>query len=257
MPTLTLTEVLGEPRQWSGKNGGTFDSYKVKAKDQQGIEKVYEINVKAGNPPPKLGADEFDITPPKEGTSFPPKIKRQFSGQSGGGRGRSPEETKAIQRQHSQGMAIQFAALYPSLSPQGTTSDVGNYQNDLRWIKELTDWFEADIGSGLGGGAPGPSTPPPVALSPAVESSAIASAGRKGATSKRFKAAGIDPDTQRRVVHAIAGDPPTEAGLDAVDAALANNDYYLLFDQQGIERPPELPDTADLRELVTDDGTIL
>jgi hypothetical protein len=132
--------------------------------------------------------------------------------------------------------------------------------NTLRLtIKDWTDWFEADIGSGLGGGTVAGSDSP-AASPPAVESSAtIAKPERKAATSRRFNAAGIlDKDTKAAVVHAIAGDPPTVEGLDAVDAALANQDWTLLFDDQGIERPSDFPDVRDLQGApVHDESTIL
>ena len=61
---------------------------------------------------------------------------------------------------------------------------------------------------------------------------------RKGATSRRLTEAGIaDRDTQKAIVHAFA-DPPTVEALDAVDAAVKNQDWHLLFDEHGLTRPP-------------------
>lgn len=109
------------------------------------------------------------------------------------------------------------------------------------------------VGLGGGNGAASATAPSP----PAAESSpAQASSGRRGATSGRLTRAGIaDRDTQKAIVAAFGG--PTEQALDAIDAAIANQDWVSLMDEHGIERPPELPDVRDLQPAaMADDSDI-
>ena len=98
MTAINLVEIVGEPRSWSPKKGPaqgqTFHSYKVK--DDKGT--VYEINRKPESGPPKLGLDEYEITPPKEGTDFPPKLKKVQKGGFGGSKP-DPERDARIARQ--------------------------------------------------------------------------------------------------------------------------------------------------------------
>lgn len=208
MTQINLVEVLGEPRQWSGQNGGTFDSYKVKAEDGT----VYEINVKGGNPPPKLGPDEFDVTPPKEGTSFPPKLKRQFSGGGGGGQRnaakdayweakeqRDIEGVVRMGRAHAQEMALVAIRLYEDTSQAKASWTPDNFKDE---IKRWTDWFQADVDAA----APTQSAPSgnaPDGMSPAVQHRAEGRDSARGFTSdkqKRFmqsllEKAGGSPET--------------------------------------------------------------
>lgn len=263
MTLLTLTEVVGEPRTWSPKDNPerVFNSYKVK--DDNGT--LYEINRKASSGPPELGQGDYEITPPKEGTSFPPKIKKVFRGGGGGG-GMSPERQRAIQRQHSQEMAVRVMDLGGEDPQRATTRE------DLKnAIQHWADWFDADVnrvagadvGGGTGGEAAGaarlntPSAADVSATPDVVAAHENATPADKATTTKKFQAIGCSRDEMRRVVHAIAGSPPTKAGLAAINAAIDNSDWTVLFDDQGIQRPPELPDVRDLAGAVHDDGTIL
>jgi hypothetical protein len=94
---------------------------------------------------PKQGGTETFIleAPKQEGWSA--NAKRPGRGGFGGPRKRDPAETKAIQRQHSQEMALRFAALVwddaasqqYKMNPEALLGD----------IKSFTDWFQEDIGS--------------------------------------------------------------------------------------------------------------
>lgn len=227
MTQINLVEVLGEPRQWSGQNGGTFDSYKVKADDGT----VYEINVKGGNPPPKLGPDEFDVTPPKEGTSFPPKLKRQFSGGGGGGQRnaakdayweakeqRDIEGIARMGRAHAQEMALRVLAIE---NPSQVNKD------EIRgWI----DWFQADVD------AASPASPQ-TASAPSSQAPEPATTNQKRALTTALNRLGIDNPWQAKIVHAVAGDPPSKVGLSSL-LDVVNDDA--LTERGRIDRLQEL-----------------
>jgi hypothetical protein len=270
MPTLTLVEIVGEPREWTAKNGPVagqlFNSYKVK--DDAGT--IFEINRKASSPPPDLGTADYEITPPKEGTSFPPKIKKVGTW-NGGNQSRSKDDSPGPEFWAAKDKRIARAGVLQAVI---TGSDFGELSlNDAQGIRATVKWWNeiADaVLASLDARTPHPNgdaqdfrreaqgTPTQRDAASANASGNPATPQRKAATSKRLRAIGIaDPDTQRQIVHAFAGDPVSVAGLDAVDAAVANRDYSLLFDEHGIPRPPDLPDTQDLVPAHDDSGTIL
>lgn len=141
MTQLNLTEVIGEPRSWSPKANPSVTLHSYKVKDDKGT--VYEINRKPESGPPKLGLDEYEITPPKEGTDFPPKLKKVGNYGGGGGGGKSPEVQRAIQRQHSQEMAVRTVALSPQYATEASTPD--EFREFLAdTLRPLIDWFDED-----------------------------------------------------------------------------------------------------------------
>lgn len=259
MTLLTLTEVLGEPREWSPKDHPErkFYSYRVKASDGS----TYEINTKGD--PPKLGPDDFTITPGKG--DFPAKLKRQFGGGGGGGQNHShgsdlpPEFWAAKDRRLARaGMMQAVVASGLCNNAPGVDAFVSQADHYTTALLKVLDQRAPSPnnpdsvlnGSGLGGGDTG--SPSSAVGTPAAEPSA----GRKGATSRRLTEAGIaDRDTQKAIVAAFGG--PTDASLDAIDAAVANHDWSTLFDEHGIPRPSDLPDTRDLAAVIPDDSTIL
>lgn len=258
MTTLNLVEVIGEGRPYELKNGPAAGTKLVgwRVKDDKGT--TYDISTKPDKGPPKLGPDEFTIKP--SGNDFPDKISRVSQG-GGGGQSNAAREAywdrkeqreieaiPRITRSHAQEMAVRVMALGGDEPQRGR-----NRQELCEAIKWWTDFFQQDANSGVGvgGGSSGGvsvSSRPPEPLSPAVDSSA-ASRGEKAATSRKLNDLGVPDAVKRDVVHAIAGDPPTSEGLKAINAACDNADYALLFDEQGIERPPFLPDTTDLPPL--------
>ena len=58
----------------------------------------------------------------------------------------SPDElrTAQIQRQHSQEMAIRYAA-HVGKKPTASDAKDGLYKDHLNWLKLVIDWFEVDI----------------------------------------------------------------------------------------------------------------
>lgn len=250
MPTLNLTEIVGEPRTWEGKQGGKFDSYKVKAEDGT----VYEINVKHGNPPPKLGPDDFDVTPPKEGTSFPPKIKRQFSG-GGGQRNaakdayweakeqRDIEGIARMGRAHAQEMAIRVAIGLGSYSTQPDERSA-----ELRAvIKDWTDWFQQDVDASA-----------PTTASPALPSVGQAP-GPASADQHRAEggdsARGFSSDKQKRFMESLlkkAGGSPETVGtiLTYCSEALTPTDVSAAIDTLNSENSEAV--RACAKELAKD-----
>lgn len=261
MTAITLTEIIGEPREWAPKGNPErkFNSWRVKADDGE----IYEINTKAGNEV-KLGTGEFDVTP-GEG-DFPAKLKRVHQGGSGGfsGGGMPPERQRAIQRQHGQHMALKALELL------GYESD-GDWVNDQRTIAEWADWFDADVNR-VAGVEVGGSGSPSGSGAPAADLS-IATQPQKAKTTLLLGQAGVAKDFQRAIVHAIAGNPPTKAGMSRILDVLANEDDQRALpekvdvllqmaglewgaglpepDTQGLPNPDEREDRDTSLDLVT------
>lgn len=193
MPTLTLTEIVGEPREWAPKDNPTRKFHSWIVKDDKG--QPYEINTKVGNEV-KLGADEFDVTPPKPGTSFPAKLKRVQQGGAGGGRGRSPAETARIERM----AAHKTAAAILGPCPLGSESDLQNYMPTFKWV---TDWLVADLPA---------SVPATSAVSPIAQRSQ-ASTGVGSDEGRDTAASGFSSEKQeahfRRLLKAAGGSDAT------------------------------------------------
>jgi hypothetical protein len=178
MPTLTLTEVVGEPRPWSPKDHPerVFHSYRVK--DDKGT--VYEINRKPESGPPKLGPDEYEITPAKG--DFPPKLKRVQQNGSGGfsGGGMSPERQRAVQRQHSQEMSLRLLTLMLALDRDRFIKQMDEDAGLWSMVERWTDKFDADVNDVDGSGGA-----PPMVQSPSASSTAALSAANGSAISEK------------------------------------------------------------------------
>lgn len=132
--THTITNV-SDPREWQSQQGGPMKSYTIKV---QGDEGAYELSKKASSAPPAVGQsiDVAQVIPPKQGTTFPPKIKLQFGGNGRGG-GMTPEREAQIVRQHSQEMALRYAAIKATL---------GELPSDFKPsdLFKIADLFDAD-----------------------------------------------------------------------------------------------------------------
>lgn len=130
----TLT-VVSQPRQWEGEYG-TMHAYTVKV---EGDEGAYDLSKKPSSPAPVVGQtiEVARIVPPKEGTTYLPKIKLAQVG-GGGGRGPSPQDRRAMQRCHSQEMALRYAAIKQSqgkLPAEFTPAD----------LFKIADHFDGDV----------------------------------------------------------------------------------------------------------------
>ncbi len=111
MTQLNLTEVIGEPRPWSPKANPSVTLHSYKVKDDTGT--IYEINRKPESGPPKLGLDEYEITPAKG--DYPAKLKRVQQGGFGGqARANNPELDAKIARQVAFKGAVELVAANDS-----------------------------------------------------------------------------------------------------------------------------------------------
>lgn len=125
---------VSEPREWSSQYGD-MKTYTVKV---EGDEAAYQLNKKAASAAPTIGQEIVveTVTPDPEG-KWPAKLKLAAPNKGGfnGGGGMSPEREAKIVRQHSQGMALQYAAIKQA---QGTLPDDFK-PSDLFKIADLFD----------------------------------------------------------------------------------------------------------------------
>ncbi len=98
---------VSDPREWESQYG-PMKTYTVKF---EGDQSAYQVNKKKDSPALQIGQtlDVASVTPDPEG-KWPAKI-RLAQGNGGKGGGRSPEENARIMRQHSQEMALRYAAI--------------------------------------------------------------------------------------------------------------------------------------------------
>ncbi len=123
--TITEVEVSKELPGWQGKGAKVF-RYTV-----EGDERRPEDFVPNGSEPKKVG----DTIEGIEDSDYGPKVKKaQRNGRGGGGR--SPADTKAIQRQHSQEMALRREANIIAR---------GHKPYDGDQLRSVINWFEEDI----------------------------------------------------------------------------------------------------------------
>lgn len=102
-------------RKWKSAKGQEYLSYRVKLRlpDSMEISNV-ETNTKADDPKKlTVGEKVFGEFDPRPGNQYGPRFFRKGQGGGGGGGGRrgpSPLEQCRMQRQHSQMVAVDFAA---------------------------------------------------------------------------------------------------------------------------------------------------
>jgi hypothetical protein len=139
MPAHTIIAVSPNVREWTSQKGGPMKSYRVHLKAQDGtVTENVEWARKADSPAPTVD-QQIDCTiDPRPGNDYGPKLAlEQKGGFAGGGRARSPEETRQIVRQHSQHMAllyVQAKAAVGALPADFKPSD----------LTKIVDWFDAD-----------------------------------------------------------------------------------------------------------------
>ena len=139
MPEVKVLTV-SEPRRWEWpKDSGQFnEDYEIAL---EGYDKPAILTQKPTTAPPKPGeALDLEITPhPRFDGKLKAKRARAFT--SGGGR--SPEQTSAIQRQHSEHMAVLL------LQVKATAGQLAGDDLTPAKIRSLTDWFDDDIAYGV------------------------------------------------------------------------------------------------------------
>jgi hypothetical protein len=145
----TLTSVDPEPRIWKGEHGD-FAIYTVSFEGEQG-KGDGEIKQKASTQAPTVGAT-LDAEIVQKG-GRPPELKRVWKenaprGSNGGGfRSRDPKDTAQIVRQHSQHVAILWAA---TLQKEHGQLPLREGEETHEWLKRLIDWFDADVRDNAG-----------------------------------------------------------------------------------------------------------
>lgn len=135
----TVIAVSNETRPWTSQKGGPMVSYRVHLKDTAGqVSENVELSQKTATPAPQPGQLlEGNIDNGEYGLKF----KKAFQ-QQNGPRGRSPQESAAITRQHSQDMALRAIDLGVSLGVVKKPED-GKALLDL--VAGTADWFDKDV----------------------------------------------------------------------------------------------------------------
>jgi hypothetical protein len=119
-----------------------------------GDTKEAEWLTKAATPLPAVGSTlEGDLEPSEYGLNF-----KKAHGGGGFGGGRSPRDSRRIERQHSQEMSIRVLAANGALGPFTGEQPHPTTASIRAVIKEWTDWFVADLDADVGGGT---GVPPP------------------------------------------------------------------------------------------------
>lgn len=124
---------------------GTFVSYKLTVQDGTREVQGVELFQKKDSVPPKVGEtyENWKV----EDSQYGKKIKKEPRTGVGGFRPRDPRETAAIQRQHSQEMAVRVASAagwFEGLNPETPAG-----QDKLKLVARLSDWFQRDIQRGV------------------------------------------------------------------------------------------------------------
>jgi hypothetical protein len=260
MPTYEILHVGDDVREWTAKQGPaagqTFKSYTVRAKCPDGMERNFEVSRKPDSPPPPLGAVEAEVKPSQG--DFPDKLKLTPQGRGGGfGGGMSPERQAAVQRQHSQEMAIRMLdAFEPRLD--GRTA-----KTYLPQIKALTDWFDADVNQASPNASQDGGVNPPSL--PAPSSSAGPSDKQLDFLERLLQEAGVDVQ-DRLDIKAWAKEKLTggkegtmSAAIDAVKSGTA--DRLITAAKAWVATQSDIPaDTRDLQPapdtFIADDESI-
>ena len=128
--TYTIETVVGR-REWTGQYGPNV-SYDLRL---TGVSDVVELTRKPEKPAPQVGETLTGTL--EDGYQGKKKFKVERQGGFGGGGGRSPEESARITRQHSQEMALRYAAIR---AQQGKLPDTFS----LADLKIITDKFDED-----------------------------------------------------------------------------------------------------------------
>jgi hypothetical protein len=153
--TFTVLEVKPGYDDWEDNFGGENRQYTL---ELQEIEGVVQHSRRRTSNAPQVGETIWGHLEPSGGT-YPPKLKRDQGGpdqpagapqgsaqrSSGGQRrssGRSPDDTAAIQRQHSQEMALRFCEVQARLGQI-------NEEFTMTYLQPLIDTFDDDIAQGV------------------------------------------------------------------------------------------------------------
>lgn len=137
----TVTAVQPNPRPWNSQKGGPMLSYRVDLQDSQGhITPNVEWAKKQDSPAPQVGeTSEGNLN----NTEYGFKFKAAYSGGGGGGaRGKSPEESAAIQRMHIQKTAPSYAEFLLTI---GVVEQPKDDKEAFALLQRVMSWLEKDI----------------------------------------------------------------------------------------------------------------
>lgn len=150
-----------ETKPQGDRPAGKFLGYRIKVKLPDGTEVGnVEVNTKQDNPKfMEPGETAFGVFDPRPGNQYGPRFQKKSpqGGGGGGGRGRggpSPMEQCRMQRQHSQMVAVDFAAkagwldgIEPNDEGRNRVRElVGKADGPLTWLIDLFD-FDIDRGA--------------------------------------------------------------------------------------------------------------
>jgi hypothetical protein len=136
MAQYTVIGSVAAGAPWSNEHG-QFQTYTLTL---EGVDKPADLNQKVETAPPAIGSTmDLTLTPDPK---YPAKMKAKkvyvASGAGSGGFQRSPEESAKMQRQHSQEMALRYAAIRAE-------KEMLPEPFKLADLKSVIDWFEKDI----------------------------------------------------------------------------------------------------------------
>lgn len=144
-----ITAVATGFREWNSQQGGQFFAYKITLKDPTGrVHENVEWSRKSSSAAPQVGESvegelETKTVNAASGPFQVTKFRKAQQAGSGGFRPRDPKETAAIQRQHSQSVAVEYLKYRATL---GGIPDEWKTRDGLR---DLIDWFQRDIEHGV------------------------------------------------------------------------------------------------------------
>jgi hypothetical protein len=132
VPDFQVLEIKGQ-EPWSNDKG-QFIGYLLTVRNAEGREIEAKINKKTTSAPPAVG-DTIDANlQPSSNPHFPPLLKANFNQ---GGKGRSPEDTRAMSRSAAQDRALAYMQV------KATMGALKEFRpTDL---VPLIEWFQADV----------------------------------------------------------------------------------------------------------------
>ena len=139
MSVLNVTAVHGEP---TTDDYGNL-SYWVSIEGVDGnvlvVHKPDKPRLAVGTDATTLGYDRVEQKTSKAGKTYNKLARPAYNGGGGGGgRQRDPKESAQIQRQHSQEMALRYAAIRAEKEMLPEPFKLGD-------LRAVIDWFEEDI----------------------------------------------------------------------------------------------------------------
>lgn len=194
--TVEAVEVKKQLEATPDRKAATIYRLVVKSPEGQSVPcELYQLST---TPAPTIGAQLDGTIEPSSNPEYLPSFKKPKGNFGGGGGGGdwSPERTAAVQRQHSQEMAIRFLVatgkLHPGMADQPSSEVLGRVETIAKWfdadIKEAADKAKGQASSGSNGqgGAPAQGSPvtpaqQPPNQPPPIDQAAVAGAAMQAA----------------------------------------------------------------------------